>query len=255
VQTSPASTIRALAAIFALSAIAPCADAQDREAQARARELFREGVALADTGDWERAVHRFRRALERYESPSVRYNLAHSLSRMGRLVEARGELDLVRADPDAPPEVWQAAEELRREIEPRIGRMIIAVHGDLDGASVMLDGRPIADHLLGRSVPSDPGVRVVRLLRGSEELDHAEVDVPEGGASEVSLQSRPPILAAPRARPRPAPPASDDGWIWGLSIGAALVAIGIAVVVGVSMSEQSGSNLMGDFTPPVLEID
>ena len=42
-------------------------------------------------GEWERAVQRFRVALEHRESAPVRYNLAISLARMGRLVEAIAE--------------------------------------------------------------------------------------------------------------------------------------------------------------------
>ncbi len=199
--------------------------ASAEETTEEARALFDEGLALADRREWERAVQRFRAALERRESPAVRLNLAISLARMGRLVEALEELERVHADPETDDAVRAEAELLRAETAPRLGRLRIEVVGEPGEARVTVDGRPWPE--LGVYAAADPGVRVVRLVEGDVELDVEEADVPEGGDSEVTLEL--PIA--------PAEPTVDDSWIWGTVIGAAIVTVGAAVVTGVAVAE------------------
>jgi hypothetical protein len=220
----------------------------------QARQLFQEGLDLADAGDWERAVQRFRGALELRESAPIRYNLARSLASMGRLVEALVEVDRVVADSSAGAEVHGAARQLRAEAEPRLGRLVVEVRGDAEGTHVTIDGRPLPSESLGEPTPVDPGVRVARLMRGTEELDLAEVDIPEGGSTHMMLESPARVLAAV-GHEAPAA-ASDDGWVWPVAIVAALVAAGAAVLIGFLVADASGPQpSMGDFLPAVLEFD
>lgn len=232
-------------------AYAQAAPSDDETAQARA--LFAEGLELADGGDWERAVHRFRRALELRDAAPVRYNLATSLARMGRLVEALEEVARVVDMADADEEVRAAAQQLREEITPRLGRLSVLVDGETEGTHVTVDGRPW-EAASGVAAPSDPGVRVVRLMRDMAELDLEEADVPEGGATTVHLE----VLAeshGARAAPDEASAGSDDAWIWGVVIAVVAVAAGGAVLTGVLLSDQGPQPSQGDFMPPVLEID
>ncbi|MCC6874236.1 MAG: hypothetical protein IT378_07990 [Sandaracinaceae bacterium] len=117
----------------------------------------------------------------------------------------------------------------------------------LEGARVTVDGRPLAPAQLGSAVPSDPGVRVARLVRGSDELDLREVDVPEGGGAEVSL-------GLPAGGPRGQPARGDvtgEWWLWAL-IGALVVGAGAAIVSGVALATPGGAS--GDFSPPILVL-
>lgn len=238
-------TLLALVATL-LSRAAP-AGAQDTpapvspETTERARTLFQEGLRLADEGDWERAVHRFRRALELRESAPVRYNLATSLAHMGRRVEAIEELDRVLAHEDADQEIRASAIQLRRELSSRLGRLRVDVRGDAHGTLVTVDGRPWS--AVGAVGLADPGVRVVRLLRDLTELDVEEADLAEGGDARV-------VLEVPGTAP-----ASDDAWIWGIVIGVALVAIGAGIVTGVVLADMAPQPSPGDFGPPFLEVD
>lgn len=211
-------------ALLASLTASPCAaqGASEEDADtAAARALFEEGLELADRGEWERAVQRFRAALEHRESARVHYNLAVSLARMGRLVEALDAIDAVLADPETDDGVREESALLRDEVMPRLGRLHVEVDGGQGEAHVTVDGRPWLT--LGVFAPADPGVRVVRLVDGDVELDIEEADVPEGGEAQVMLE-------------HPAPEehgGEDDSWIWATVIGSAIVVVGAAVVTAV----------------------
>lgn len=249
---------RSSVVLFAITILAPAAlSAQDAEAEdvtAEARALFEEGLELADAGDWERAVHRFRRALDLREATPVRYNLAMSLAHMGRMVEALAELERVLADPSIGDDVRAPATALRDALRSRLGGLVVEVVGDHEGTVVTVDGRPW--EALGFAAPADPGIRVVRLLRGTTQLDVAEADVPTGDVARVTLEVPREVPAG--ALEGDAPPAeaggSDDGWIWGVVIGLVVVAAAAATVTAVVLMDQGPSTTMGDFMPPMLEI-
>lgn len=209
-------------ALLASLAATPCAaqEADDADTEA-ARTLFEEGLSFADRGEWERAVQRFRAALEHRASARVHYNLAMSLARMGRLVEALAAIDAVLEDPDTDARVREESSLLREEVMPRLGRLNVSVEGGVGEANVTVDGRPWLT--VDVFAPADPGVRVVRLVQGDLELDIEEADVPEGGEASVTLEHPDPVVEENE----------DDTWIWATVIGAVLVAVGAAVVTTV----------------------
>lgn len=246
-----------LFALILMSAVGAEAQAElsGDEATVRAREFFTEAIALADAGDWERAVDRFRSAIALRDAPRIRYNLASSLRRLGHLTEALGELDLVDGAADVDEAVRELAAVLRAEIAPRIGRLRVDVPGNSSDAHVTVDGNPWA--ATGQSAPVDPGIRVVRLFRGASEFEMQRVDVPDGGEARVVFE-RLDVTRPTRSQPIDAPPRESDdrGVIWGLVIGAAVLAIGAAVLIGFFVADQSGPMpSMGDFTPPLLRVD
>jgi tetratricopeptide (TPR) repeat protein len=239
----------ALAMALGLPSIGLAQPGDDPPEVRRARSLFNEGLAYADNGDWDLAVQRFRAALDLRESANIRFNLAQSLVRMGRLVDALEELQRIDADPEVAEELRASAAQLRARLEPRLGRLTVEVAGDASGTHVVIDSRPI-EHS-STAVLTDPGVRITRLLRGMITLDVEEVAVPEGREARV-------ILEVPRIDPlghgQPRASRGDDALIWGLVIGSiALAAVGAIVAVGVFLATQAPSN--GDFGPPILEID
>jgi hypothetical protein len=234
-------------AIFAAIVLAsPIALAQDADAQARARTLFTEGLAFADYGDWQRAAHRFRAALEAHPTDNIRFNLAQSLVHLGRLVEAIEELERLD-EPNVESELRQAAGHLHAQVAPRLGRLIVEVRGDAGGSQVMIDNRPL--ERLNEPVAADPGVRIARLVRGISTLDLEEVDIPSGRETRV-------VLEVPTNAPAStsALGGSDDAWIWGVVLGVIAVAAGAGIAIGVAVAGE-GSSSGGDFGPPVLEFD
>ncbi len=234
-------------------AVASCssrAAAQTESDQSiRARALFEDGLARADAGDWLGAAQRFQWALEVRATPPIRYNLAHSLSRLGRLVEALAQIESVLGDSAAADEVQDAARRLKGEIEPRLGALIVEVSGDIDGTRVLVDSRPLDHERIGSPIPIDPGMRIARLLRGDREIDRMEADVPAGGSARLHLQS------TSAERSSDAPPRSDDTWIWALTIGAIALAIGAGIAIGVAATQTGPQPTMGDFMPSLVEFD
>ena len=116
----------------------------------------------------------------------------------------------------------------------------MTVVGDAASLTVTVDGRPWTT--IGQENVADPGVRVVRLLSGDEELDLEEAEVDVGRLTEVSLNV--PVDAAP---------ASDDGVLIGVlaGAGAALLIAGAIVLTVVLLESQPA----GDFDPPVIVAD
>jgi hypothetical protein len=236
----------------------------DEAVREEARGLFREGVRRADRGDWRHAVQRFRSALDLVQAPAVRYNLAESLARVGRLVEAQAELEILLAGPELEAEVARRSRRLDRAIGPRIGRLRIRIEGQVPAdAQVTVDGRPVPPSDLDAPVPSDPGVRVVRLLVDVEEVDVEEVDVPPGGDAEVLLEApRPATLAvdpiplptAPRSAPAPAPSAGPD-LTWLAVLFAGLVVVGAAATVTGLLIEDGQGGPPTAFAPPILVFE
>lgn len=232
----------------------PTADATER-----ARQLFAEALALADAGDWERAVHRFRSAIELRDAPTIRYNLASSLAHLDRLLPALAELDHVDASAESTPELRAQAAALRATITPRLGRLRVEIRGDPVGTHVTVDGAPW-EHI-GVVAPSNPGIVVVRLWRGENELDREEVDVPDGGEASAVVVVPPPLVESAEGGAAPevleAPSASgDDGLAIGLGVAiGVVVAAAAAILTGVLVAGSAPQPSAGDFSPAVLRID
>jgi hypothetical protein len=244
------------------------AGAQIDDETAAAREHFREGLALADRGDWEVALLEFERALVLRDSPAVRVNLAHTLEHLGRLVDALSQLDHLEDGGEASRAVTLEAQALRDELTPRIGRIVVAVRGETANTEVQVAGRPIARDAWRSPIAADPGSVTVALRRGESVLDTTEVTVPEGGVAHVTLG----VVAADLSPAGvggeggelggiPGSLALDDGggenvaetwWLWTI-VGVAVGGVVAAVIAGVLLS-QPPSPTSGDFMPGVLEI-
>ena len=161
----------------------------DPEAQrtAIARAFFEEGIALGDHGRWADAADRFRRADAVRSSPPIRFNLAQSLGRLGRIVAAIEILRGVEADALAAVDVQASAAQLRARLERRLGRLTIEVVDMPEGAQIELDEVTLPAEVAGHALPVDPGEHRVRLVEADVALDAKEVTVRAGRAARVSL--------------------------------------------------------------------
>jgi hypothetical protein len=239
-----AEPLSVLAFVLALSSTAAAQD----DATEQARALFNDGLAFAEHSDWERAAQRFRAALELRESANIRFNLAQSLAHMGRLLEALEESARVLEDESADQQVRNAAGALSASIRPRLGLLVVEVRGDAADTQVTVDGRPLLPEQIGVALPSDPGVRIARLLRGAIELDMAEVDVPRGRQAHVLVEAPASAASVPES-------GWDDGWTWAIAISSVVVVAAAAIVIGFAVADPMLNGSSGDFGPPTLEIE
>lgn len=137
------------------------ADTPATEAEATARALFDEGVALSDQERWGEAVERFRRSWALRERPSTAFNLAVALLRLGRPSEGLGALDdyLRTSDPEAEAERRAEARALLETALGQISHVTLTVTPTM--ASVRVDGVPVGGEGVMRELRLDPGPHAV----------------------------------------------------------------------------------------------
>ena len=221
---------------------------------ASARELFDQGVGLAEQGDWAAAEDRYRRALALRSSPVISYNLASALSEQGKLIEASEMLRRVLADDKTEPALRQTATQLQATLGPRIGRIQIALQGQERDDSVLLDSRVLHSAQLNVEIPVDPGSHQLRLERAGKTLDLQSFTLEPGGREEISLVA-PAVSATPleidtdlaeSERPRAGnnKPGADSQkpalltrwWFWT----GVVAVIGVGTLVGVAAASGGG---------------
>jgi hypothetical protein len=124
-----------------------------------ARTLFQSGLAAASEERWADALELFRRSRALVERPSVLYNEAQVLVRLGRFVEARASLRAFQAASGASTDEERArlerARALLTEIEAQIATLVVRV--DPPGAILEVDGEPSATTGPIRTLELDPG--------------------------------------------------------------------------------------------------
>lgn len=158
-----------------------------------AKELFRQGVALLEAGDVERALDYFLKSRAAYPSSKNTGNAAICLDRLGRfdealemyeelLVKHAGELD-----DDDKASIGPAMAALRQKVGS------IMVSANVEGA-VIIDGRPRGKLPLANDIRVLRGKRSVRVLREGFEAYEGAVDVAPG--DRITLNARLKPLAA-----------------------------------------------------------
>lgn len=168
---------------------------------ALARQLFREGVAAAGEGQWERARIAFQRAYELYAHPITLLNLAGAQAQTGRLVQGTESYRrfLREATTGAPAAHRADAERALREIDTRVPKMRLEIDGlDQETDVILLDEREVSFAALEAELPVDPGAHVLVIRRGEEEVNRETFSIAERQVREVRV-----TITAPRIEPIP----------------------------------------------------
>jgi hypothetical protein len=248
-----------LASVFSFAV--PCAAQEDDARTEEARQLFSEGLELAEAERYEEAAAKFRRAYVLRPAPPIAFNFGNALIESGRLVEGIEMMRQVIRDPDAPEDLRDGAEDIVEDAEPRLGQLVVQVSGDPQDAIIAVRGSPLDSTLFGVPVSADPGINEVTATRGREVVTSVEVEVPEGGRAEVSLDVPAPLPEEPVepvvVAPPPEEPEDEGGaivgqwWFWA-GIGAVVVG---AVILSVVLATSSGGveePILGTTQPGVL---
>lgn len=193
----------------ALSAVhVPAANAQDDIERSGAREAARRGLDAYGQKRYTDALDLFRRAESVVHAPTHLLYIARSAVELGQLILARESyLKVVREQlpanaPNAFREAQSAASTELAVLEPRIPKLRIELQGDPNrAAQITLDGRPLANALVGVAIPIDPGKHTVRATSPGTKPAEIEIAVPESVEQVAELRLEREGPAAPAANP------------------------------------------------------
>jgi len=219
-----------VAAALSLAIVPPVIAPREASAQqtidaARARELFREAMALIAGGDYASALSKLQQVATFKSTPQVRFNIGVCQEKLGRLVVALGEYRIALADAEQDKNAKKVVEEATRaiqELEPRLPVLNLQRGAGADLATVSVDGKELTDSQVSSPILLDPGVHTIeataegyakfrKQLRVSEREKATFEIVMTKGETPVAVptaSAAPPASAAPSSAPEPAPTAS-----------------------------------------------
>lgn len=258
------NTLHRTMLLAALLAIPFPAHAVDSSTRAAARDLGNEGVQAYQGGDYQTATDRLERAYDVLRAPSLALWSARALEKVGKLVEASERyLEATRlpedsgGDPTVQEKAKQEAAAERKELLPRIPKLVVEVEGvEARRVELTIAGESVKSALIGTPRPTNPGQvevigrvgtavakQVVTLTEGERESVLLSFD-PSTLPSEMDDESAQTDAAAPTATTLATPedqPASGSwqrtaGWI-GIGLGAAGVVVG-GVTAGILVAKQ-----------------
>lgn len=215
-QTRPRFRQRAIVGVFALLIIPVCAlgptvtasaqsAAPDQDKRGLARAKLVEGDRLLKLGEFQQALSAFKEAYDLYPSPKIRYNFGLAYEGMGRNAEALEAFDafLIEAV-DASPETRERAVTARNTLLGRVGTLRVVA--DVEGATIVIDGRDMGKTAPARELRLDPGPHLLLVDRGGGTVPFTQrLDVAAGAAVTVVVR-----LATPAATAAGGPGAAPD---------------------------------------------
>ncbi|MGK4004594.1 hypothetical protein WMF31_18320 [Sorangium sp. So ce1036] len=190
------------------------ARAQSDADKAAARSLATQGAEAFTSGRFDETIDLLTRAEALVHAPTHLLLIARAQTRLGRLVAAKETyLKIVREElpPTAPLAFRKAQQEAREElaaVDPRIASLRIALEGAGDRKiSVMLDGQPVPDALLGVHRPIDPGTHGITVVPPGLSPIEQSITLGDGEKKELTI----PIPEAPAMAPPLAGPGNGQG--------------------------------------------
>jgi hypothetical protein len=135
----------------------PWAQGVPEATQDKANAIFEEGNQLFAQQAHAPALEKYRAAVAIWDHPLIRFNLAVTLIRLDRPLEAADELDQALRFGDAPfkKDLYQQALDYQALLKGRVG--YIEASCDQSGGAVLLDGKPWF---------TCPGTQKVRVMAG-----------------------------------------------------------------------------------------
>jgi hypothetical protein len=213
---------------------------------ARAEQLYDEGVAATDRGDFAGAISSFLASYALNPLPDVLYNIGMCHKALGELPQA---LNAFRDYVDGmggnlSPEEQAEFDGLLAELAPQVGRLVI--DSSAGAATVSVDGAVVGTTPLAAWHAVAPGRHRVEVAKRGFELFASEVDVAAGQtltvtAPLVALVGPPPIGPSPGpvAPVEPEPVDDDEGgmspWFWACVGVAGASALTMAITGGLTL--------------------
>jgi hypothetical protein len=188
-----------IALAFGVSAplLPQTARAQSQDELERARQQYRQGLALEAAGDWAAALAKFVEVGKVKLTPQVRFHSARCNEQLGRLNEALGEYRL--AEYEAGQQGLRETAEItqaRQALESRVPKLVIRRGEGAVAARIELDGVELGEKQIGQPVNVDPGPHTVVAKLGADRQVEQSPTVKEGETAEVVLNA-PAVVTSP----------------------------------------------------------
>jgi hypothetical protein len=242
---------RGLALLFAMTSAAaslPSASAADPPSDtALARDLFREGAALAQQGKWEEALNRYARSLKLRRASLTLYSLGVAQKQTGRLVEAHESFRAFLKEPSSPATqpFEQPAKVALEELDARIGRLSIQVTpASVPDLVVDLDGVRVPSGELAAGRPTNPGSHTITASGRAHRPTKSTVTLRDGETLTVAITLQPEeggeTSVSGSVTPAPAPPAPPDRTLPLVMMGTGLSVFVTGLSVGLMAMAEAG---------------
>jgi hypothetical protein len=210
VRSWRAPLLTALVVTFELGspAVARAEGDADAAETAAARALAIDGVKLAQGDRCGEAVDKLERAEKLKHSPIVLRYLGECQVKVGRWVEGSESLRKLLREPlpeNATPALSQAYESAAatlRDVKPRIPSMKIVLTAPSDADfTVKVDGKEMADSVIGVALPTDPGDHEIEATAPGFLKVTSSIKLAPSASSFVTLE----LVRDPAARPAAVP--------------------------------------------------
>jgi len=260
--------------VAAASVVPQTVAAQSANERSLARSQFRDGLASAQSGDWDSAFESFQSSYALVARPITLLNLAGAMVQTGQLVEgAEAYRRFLREARTGRAAAHRgAARSALEALEGRIPVVELRVAGFSSGDVLSLDGWELSEAVLDQDLPVDPGTHQITVDREGHEQLVVGFEVEEGATREVAVDA-----TAENWLPIGGGPGPDDGdpilgdgtdtgmadddsgsifaspWFW--IIAGVLVAGGVTAAIVIAASGSERDPVMGNLPPFRVEID
>ncbi len=158
----------------------------------KAREQFRDGVALMAAQDWAAALAKFKAVGQVRMNAQVAFNIAECERELGKLVSALGNyrLALAKAEESGATKVAEAVPGRIAALEPRIAKLKVIRSEPKPNpkATIDLDGAELGSSQIGADVRVDPGERMLRVMVDGKVVKQQKVKLADGESKEITLE-------------------------------------------------------------------
>jgi len=203
-----------LASIVALGTVPPAltyastlhADQPKLDAS-RAREVFREALALEAAGDYAGALSKLMQVATFKSTAQVSFNIGVCNEKLGKLVVALGHYRIALADAEQDPALKKVAAEASSaiaDLEPKIPSLTIKRGINADDATVTIDGKEVASAAIGSPMMLDPGTHNVEATASGFDPFKKQVKLASGEKSNLDIE----LTRNSTVKPSPAPSSS-----------------------------------------------
>lgn len=205
-----------LSVLLSLAVMPSVSSAQSKEELAKARELFRDGVALAAGNNCAGAIAKYKEVARVIMTPQVAFNIAECEERLGKLVSAVGNYRLAQSQLD-DPKVKAKAKEVASQVdgrisalEERIPKLTVKRGKGAETATLLLDGTELGSAQIGTEMPIDPGPHELIARIGEKEAGKKTFSIGEKEAQEIEIGIDPNLLKKDEPPPPPPPEKKDE---------------------------------------------